>query len=60
MKPTMTRRDAETSVARLYLEWATDYAQKAAEADNPQTKTYYHDKCMQEFRGALRKLQHAE
>ena len=56
----MTRRDAETSVARIYLDWATDYAQKATEADNPQTKTYYHDKCMQEFRGALRKLQHAD
>ena len=28
----MTRRDAETSVARIYLDWATDYAEKARDA----------------------------
>jgi hypothetical protein len=54
----MTRRDAETSVSRIYLDWATDYAEKARDATDPLTKIYYHDKCMQEFRGALRKIQH--
>jgi len=58
VSPNMTRRDAETSVARIYLDWATDYAEKARDAADPLTKIYYHDKCMQEFRGALRKIQH--
>ena len=55
----MTRHDVTNAIlVEIYLEWATNAAQKAADAPDPLAKIYYTQIAFRDYDTALHYLEH--
>ena len=54
------QRNAETSMAVIYLDWATRAADKAASTTDPEARMFYRNNALRDYEAAIHYLSHQE